>query len=359
MSRLFERYKFCGIDLKNRIVRSATMENMITPDALPSRELLEVYRQLALGEVGLIITSSTRSDRSWQWKPGSRNMCIDKDESIPAFSSITSVIHARGSKAAMQLGSFLAFNGDLVSPSGITYSWAPDVIPRALSIGEIEEIVKTYGEAGGRASQAGFDGVQIHAAHGYPLCSFLSPLYNQRTDRYGGNPENRTRIVVKIAAAIKQSAGEDFPVFIKMNVADFCNKGMIIDDAIEATKILAKSGIAAIETSGGMTGHDMTPLGSADESNWTEGYFLKYASALKAEVDIPVILVGGLRDLTMMETILDQGSADLVSMSRPFIREPELIKRWMDGDQEPSYCVSCNGCMDLYRNGEAVHCIME
>lgn len=358
MSGLFERFEFGGIDLKNRIVRSATMENMINPDAQPTHEVLEVYRRLAIGEVGLIITSSTRTNRDWQWKPGASNMCLDKDESIPAFSSIPSIIHAHGSKVAMQFGSFMAFDGDLVSPSGITYPWAPDATARALTAEEIGVIVRSYGEAGGRACRAGFDAVQIHAAHGYPLCSFLSPLFNRRDDRYGGNTENRTRIVLEIAAAIKENAGQDFPVFIKINVADFCNGGMVIDDAVESAKLMADNGIAAIETSGGMFGHDMTPLGPAEASDWAEGYFMDYASALKAAVDIPVILVGGLRDFTMIEAVLDQGRADLVSMSRPFIREPELIKRWMDGDPEPSHCVSCNGCMDLYKDGETVHCII-
>jgi len=359
MSRLFEPYDFCGIELKNRFVRSATMENMITPERLPSERLFNLYEDLARGAVGLIITSSTRPDRTWQWVPESKNMCIDKDELIPGFSSLAERVHSHGSKLAMQLGSFLKYGGDLVAPSPINYKWAPDVNARALTIEEIGEIIKAYGEAGDRAHKAGFDAVQLHAAHGYPLCSFLSPLFNQRDDQYGGSAENRARIVIEIAAEIKKRAGEDFPVFIKMNVADFCEGGMVIDDAVEVAKIMAQNGIAAIETSGGASGHEVTPLGPAESSKWTEGYFMEYASAIKEAVDVPVILVGGLREMNMMEEILAQGKADLFSMSRPFIREPTIIKRWMEGNREPSDCTSCNGCMDLFTDGEAVECIAE
>ena len=359
MSRLFEPYDFCGIELKNRFVRSATMENMVTPERLPSERLYNLYEDLAGGAIGLIITSSTRPDRNWQWAPTSKNMCIDRDELIPGFSSLADRIHAHGSKVAMQLGSFLTYGGDLVAPSSIIYQWAPDVTPRALTSKEIGEIIKIYGDAGERAHKAGFDAVQLHAAHGYPLCSFLSPLFNQRDDQYGGNAENRTRVISEITAEIKKRTSDNFPVFIKMNVADFCDDGMTIDDAVEAVKIMTQNGIAAIETSGGASGHDVTPLGPVEDSKWSEGYFKEYASAIKEAVDVPVILVGGLRDMDMMEEVLDQGKADLFSMSRPFIKEPAIIKRWREGNREPSDCISCNGCMDLFTQGETVECIVE
>lgn len=359
MSSLFEPYDFCGIELQNRFVRSATMENMATQERLPSEPLLNLYEDFARGAVGLIITSSTRPDRNWQWLPGSKNMCIDKDELIPGFSSLADRVHAHGSKVAMQLGSFVKYGEDLVAPSSVIYKWAPEVNARALTIKEIGAIIKAYGDAGERAHKAGFDAVQLHAAHGYPLCSFLSPLFNRRNDNYGGSAENRVRIVIEIAAEIRKKTGKDFPVFIKMNVADFCEGGMVIDDAVEVAKIMAQNGISAIETSGGATGHDVTPLGHSEGSKWTEGYFMEYAAAIKEAVDVPVILVGGLRDMNMMERVLDQGKADLFSMSRPFIKDPTIIKRWTEGSREPSDCTSCNGCMDLYMEGETVECIAE
>jgi 2,4-dienoyl-CoA reductase-like NADH-dependent reductase (Old Yellow Enzyme family) len=286
-------------------------------------------------------------------------MAIDSDGLIPGFSSLTERVHAHGSKLAMQLSPVFRYGGDMVAPSPIIFKWAPDITPRALTIEEIGEIVKVYGDAGERAYRAGLDAVQIHGAHGYPICSFLSPLFNQRDDKYGGSAENRARIVIEIAAEIRKRTEENFPVFIKMNVADFCQGGMTIDDAVDVAKVMTQNGIAAIETSGGANGHEVTPLGPVESSKWREGYFMEYASAIKEEVDVPVILVGGLRDFNMMEEVIDQGKADLISMSRPFIREPHIVKRWMEGNREPSDCTSCNGCMDLYSEGEAIECIVE
>jgi 2,4-dienoyl-CoA reductase-like NADH-dependent reductase (Old Yellow Enzyme family) len=360
MSELFEPYDFCGISLKNRFVRSPTSENLAAPDRGPSEELIELYEELARGEIGLIITSGSRADRTWEWGSQGKNMCIDKDELIPAFTELTDCVHSFGSKIALQLGSFFQYNGEPVAPSPMPYSWLPNVpTPRALTTEEIDSIVKIFGEAGERAKKAGFDAVELHAAHGYPLSRFLSPLFNQREDEYGGSPENRSRIIIEIAAEIRKRVGNEFPVFVKMGVVDFCEGGMTLEDGVAVAKAMSQNGIAAIETSSGTFGSEMNALGATDSSMWTEGYLMDYAAAVKAEVDVPVILVGGLRDINMMEEIISQGKADLVAMSRPFVIEPHLVKRWEEGDREPSHCISCNGCMDLYMDEEIVECIIE
>jgi 2,4-dienoyl-CoA reductase-like NADH-dependent reductase (Old Yellow Enzyme family) len=358
MSSLFQPYDFCGLQLYNRFVRSATVENMVKPERLPSSDLLDLYEDLARGGVGLIITSATRPDRTWDWRPDRRCMAIDEDAMIPEFMKLTARVHAHGSKIAMQLAPCFQYEGELVSPSGVPFRWAPGVTPKVLEVRQIAGIVKSSGEAAARAREAGFDAVQLHVAHGYLLCSFLSPLFNQRDDEYGGGPEKRARLILEIKEAIQDRAGGDFPVFIKMNVADFCEGGMALSDAVHVSKILTGNGIAAIETSGGASGHEVTPLGPVDHEKWSEGYFMEYAEAIKAEVDVPVILVGGLRDPSMMARIIDQGKADLISMSRPFLNEPAIVKRWREGDLDPSGCISCNGCMDLLNQGEVVRCIL-
>ncbi len=358
MSKLFEPYDFCGIKLKNRFIRSATSENL-AKNRLPTEQLFKLYKELARGEIGLIITSAMRPDRTWTRGPQQKNMVIDSDDSIPNFRELTNLMHSFGSKVALQLGSFFVFNGESVAPSAIPYTWIPGVTPRALTIQEIREIVEIYGTAGARAKKADFDAVQIHAAHGYPLSRFLSPRFNKRTDGYGGNPENGARIIIEIAAAIRERAGSDFPVFVKMGVVDFCEGGLAKEDGVEVAKALSQNGISAIETSAGTPGSEMNALGATNNSQWKEGYLIDYAAAIKAEVDVPVILVGGLREIDMMEDIISRGDADLVAMSRPFIIEPHLVKRWEEGDREPSHCISCNGCMDLYMEGETVECIIE
>jgi len=359
MSGLFEPYDFCGITLKNRFVRSATMENMTTREKSPSQSLCILYEELARSGVGLIISSSVRADRRWDPSHTSRNMCIDHDDVIPAFTELTRRIHAFESKVAIQLGSFYRYDGDLVAPSPVPYLNSPESCPRALRFEEIQKIVEKYGEAADRARRAGFDAVQINVAHGFPLCRFLSPHFNRRVDEYGGSAKNRSRIVIEITHEIKKRAGNDFPVFVKMNVADFCKGGMIVDEAIEMARIMTEHGVFAIETSGGGSGHDVTWLGPADPAQWFEGYFAKYAAAFKAELAVPVILVGGLRDVISMEDYVSRNLTDLVAMSRPFIKEPQIVRRWMDGDIRPAECVSCNGCLDVVKKGESVHCITE
>lgn len=356
---LFQPFEFCGMALRNRIMRSATMESMATPAKLPSEDLCKLYEELARGDVGLIMTSAVRADRRWDGAPDSKNMCLDRDDQIPAFTQLVDRVHALESKAAMQLGSFYRFEGDFVLPSMLARDHSIKPAPRELETAEIKHIIKTYGKAGERAWKAGFDAIQLNAAHGFPLSKFLSPLFNQRQDEYGGNSQNRARIIIEIVAAIKKRIDQDYPIFIKMNVSDFCDGGMTFDDAIAIAKILSRNGISAIETSGGTAGSDINQSGPTDPAKWTEGYFVNYAAAIKAEVEIPIILVGGLRNPAMMDDVLNDGKADLVAMSRPFIIEPRIVKRWMEGNLEPSGCISCDGCIEVFLSGEPVQCVQE
>ena len=153
-------------------------------------------------------------------------------------------------------------------------------------------------------------------------------MKNKRPDEYGGSTENRARIVSEIAAKIKQRTGNDFPVFLKMNVVDFCDGGIDVEEAVRIVDVVSKTGIAAVEASGGGIGHHMNWLGPAKNKEWREGYLRPQASELKSKISLPVIMVGGLREFTMAHDIIQNAEADLISMSRPFIREPDLIKRW-------------------------------
>jgi 2,4-dienoyl-CoA reductase-like NADH-dependent reductase (Old Yellow Enzyme family) len=335
------------------------MESMATPKKLPSEGLCKLYEDLAQGAVGLIMTSAVRADRHWDHASDSQNMCLDRDDQIPAFAQLVDRVHAFESKVGLQLGSFYRFKGDFVLPSMLTQDHSFKPAPRELETAEIKRIIKTYGKAGERAWKAGFDAIQLNAAHGFPLSKFLSPLFNQRQDDYGGSPKNRARIIIEIVAEIKKRIDQDYPVFIKMNVSDFCDGGMTLDDAIVIAKILSRNGISAIETSGGTAGSDINQSGPTDPAKWTEGYFINYAAAIKAEAQVPTILVGGLRNPTMMDDVLRDGKADLVAMSRPFIMEPRIVKRWMEGNHEPSGCISCDGCIEVFLSGEPVHCVQE
>ena len=359
MNLLFQPFEFCGIQLKNRFVRSATMENLASPEKLPSEDLMRLYEELARGGIGLIITSAVRPDRDWDPSAESKNMCLDRDDQLPAFSWLVDRIHAFESRVALQLGSFYRYAGDFVLPSMLQRDRSSRPLPRALETAEVKRIIVRYAEAGERAWRAGFDAVQLNAAHGFPLSRFLSPLFNRRDDEYGGSPENRARVILEISDEIRRKTDEKYPVFIKMNVADFCDGGMTLDDALEIAKIFAQNGISAIEASGGTANSTVTQSGPSDPSEWQEGYFLDYAAAIKSAVDIPIILVGGLRNPSMMAEIIEAGKVDLVAMSRPFIKEPHIVKRWMDGDREPAYCISCDGCLEAFLSRETLRCVME
>lgn len=360
MSFLFEPCDFLGLRLANRFVRSATLEGMATEKKTPSDPLLTLYEELAKGGVGLIITSAVRADRSWDPSPSSRNLCLDRDELVPDFSRLATKVHDLGSNVILQLGTFYRFEGELVGPSALPFQGpSGTTILRALEEREIATIVEGYAEAGRRAREAGFDAVQINGAHGFPLSRFLSPVFNKRNDRYGGSPEARARIIIEIKEAIHRKAGKGFPVLVKMNVSDFSQQGLFLEDAIETAIVLSKNGIDAIETSGGASGQAVTWLGAADDSQWVEGYFADYGALFKKAVNVPIILVGGLRNLKMLEALVREGKGDLVAMSRPFIREPRILERWRSGDLGPSDCSSCNGCLDFVLGGHPLQCAVQ
>jgi 2,4-dienoyl-CoA reductase-like NADH-dependent reductase (Old Yellow Enzyme family) len=351
-SILFKPFELAGIRLDNRFVRSATMENLAAEDRTPSSNLISLYEDLAQGGVGLIITSAVRADRTWDPHAGGKGLCLDRDDLIPSFKEMVERVHQAGSRIAVQLGSFFRYKNTMVIP----YAETVDDSKHMLTIEDIHRIVECFGEAGARSRKAGFDAIQINAAHAFPLSQFLSPCYNRRQDEYGGSTKNRARFLSEIVAKIKQRAGDDFPVFVKMNVADFCDGGIDVEEAVRIVDVISTGGIAAVEASGGGIGHYMTWLGPAKKKEWKEGYLRPYAAELKSKISIPLIMVGGLRNYTMAEEIIENAEADLISMSRPLIREPGLIKRWENGDRRATDCVSCNGCMGRFKENRQVEC---
>ncbi|MFW6180081.1 MAG: tRNA-dihydrouridine synthase, partial [Desulfohalobiaceae bacterium] len=207
--------------------------------------------------------------------------------------------------------------------------------------------------------KAGFDAVQIHAAHGYCLSQFLSPYFNQRQDEYGGDIEGRSRIVREVLQAIKIGAGTEYPVLIKINAQDFLSPGFSMQDMLEVCKMLAEEGLEAVELSGGtrVSGEYIPsrthPIKSAED----EVYYFQEAQQFKQAVDLPLILVGGIRSPEVAENLVTQDQADLISMSRPLVREPDLIQRWRSGNREPAACISDNKCFKPILNGEGIYCV--
>ncbi len=352
-SILFDPVNIAGLELKNRLVRSATAEAMATTDGRPTPQLKELYCALAEGEVGLIITSGATIE-AWPNLPetlGIRaGLAMHDDRFIADWPEIIEAVHARGAKIAMQFGhlgrqDIPQLRGSTpLAPSAVPIE-ATGVTPQAMTQADIMDLVEKFAQACGRIKQAGFDAAQIHGAHGNLVTNFMSPFTNRRQDEYGGSVENRARFVVEVVKRTRELVGPDFPLIIKLSFSDFVEGGLNPDEAVEMAAIMADSGIDCIEVSGGTLSEtpgriSMKNIKRPDQ----EAYFLPIAKALKDRVDVPVMLVGGLRSPEVMENALQDGAADLVSLCRPLIREPGLVGRWKDGDRAKATCKSCNTC---------------
>jgi 2,4-dienoyl-CoA reductase-like NADH-dependent reductase (Old Yellow Enzyme family) len=350
LETLFTPFDLAGIRLRNRIIRSATMEGLAKPDGSPSPELEALYEDLAKGGVGLISTSACLSDRTWSPDPRG-TLILDAKADLSAWRETAEAVHRAGAKFSVQLGPFFMMDGRRIGP------WSDSPKVQALSAAEIERIVYTYGQAAARAKDIGADAVQAHGGHGYPLAQFLSPLFNRREDAYGGSAAGRARIFVEIRKAIGDACGPDYPVWIKMNSMDGLPGGLVPAQAKDYAPILEQAGYAAIEVTGGSPTGSHDSRGPHDRKVWKEGFYLEGAALVKAQTKLPVAAVGGLRRPEMIAEILAEGKADLISLSRPLIREPGLIRRWQSGDLRPADCISCNGCAKMMGQGRGIFCV--
>jgi 2,4-dienoyl-CoA reductase-like NADH-dependent reductase (Old Yellow Enzyme family) len=354
-SILFQPVAIKGLELRNRFVRSATFEGMATDEGLPTRQLKDLYCRLAEAEVGLIITCGATIE-PWQNRPGTLGMlsppAMYHDRFVEPWLGLTEAVHARGARLAMQIGHLgrqdvpQLRGSSPLAPSAVPLEQS-GVTPREMTRAEIRDVVESFGQASRRVREAGFDAVQFHGAHGNLITNFMSPFTNRRTDRYGGSVANRARFAVEVIQRAREMVGPDFPLLMKISLDDYVDGGLRAGDAIEMAAVLAAAGLDCIEVSGGTLSESPGRIAVKGVSKTSqEAYFQGHAKALKRRVDIPVILVGGMRTPVVMEEALRQDAADFIAMSRPFIREPELLSRWKLGDRQGAKCVSCNQCFD-------------
>ncbi|NOX33197.1 MAG: NADH:flavin oxidoreductase [Deltaproteobacteria bacterium] len=362
MSKLFEPTSLIGMNLSNRFVRSATWEGLATTDGAVTPKLIDRMVELAKGGVGLIITSHTYISKEGQGTPW--QLGIYKDELIQGLKKLTTAVHENGGKIILQLahaGNYAEESLTQQPPLVVSnFEGLAETERKEITQDEIEKLIKSYATAAERAKRAGFDGVQIHSAHGYLLSQFLSPVFNKRQDEYGGSIDNRSRIHLEIYQSVRKVVGENFPILIKMNCGDFVENGLNIKESIQVAKLVATARFNAIELSGGFikTGKlSPSPSRPGINSQDKEAYFQKYAHKIKNEIAIPLILVGGMRSFKIAERIILEGTADYISMSRPFIREPDLINRWQSGDRRKAKCISDNLCFNPGFEGKGVYCV--
>jgi 2,4-dienoyl-CoA reductase-like NADH-dependent reductase (Old Yellow Enzyme family) len=367
MADLFEKTWINSLELSNRAVRSATWSGVADDRGYVTDVAVEFYRRLGAGGIGLIVTGYQHVMPNGIQSP----YMIGNFEAqqTQGLSRLAAAAHEGGGRIIPQLvhaggraNRVLLRKGDEVwAPSAIS---DPDtgLAPKEVTRQDILTLVEAYAAAASRSKQAGFDGVQLHGAHGYGINQFLSPAWNKRGDAYGGSAKNRYRFLGEVLEAVRATVGDDFPVLIKLAGHDYVEGGLSAEDSLQIARRLADDGIDAIEISGGSSaspkklGPARTKIRTAED----EAYFLELAALVKEAIPrVSVITVGGIRSLTTIRDLLSEGKADYIAMSRPFIREPDLMHRWMAGDTERSKCVSCNLCFAAALEGNGVYCKAE
>lgn len=363
MSELFKSNTINKMVLSNRFVRSATWEGMAGVDGSVTPVLCDLMARLARGGVGLIISGHASVRREGQAGPG--QLGVYDDHLIAGLSAMARAAHKEGGKIALQLA-----HAGCQAASGLTglEPVGPSVfksekgdLGRELTAEEIHEIAGSFGQGAARAREAGFDAVQIHAAHGYLLSQFLSPYFNKRKDEYGGSVANRARAVLEVFRSIRDSVGDSFPVLIKINSEDFLESGFSVEDMLQVAGFLETAGMDAIELSGGTVySGKLSPVrrGKLDSDD-QEAYYREAARRYKQSLRAPLMLVGGIRSYGVAERLVNEGLADYISMSRPLIREPELINRWKSGDIGKATCISDNLCFKPAIEGQGIYCVVE
>ncbi len=363
MRSLFDKTVIKGMGLANRLVRSATWEGMCEPDGRPTQKLADCYADLARGGVGLIISGYTFVRPDGKQFPG--QMGIHTDAFSAEMKKITGAVHDLGGKICMQLvhcggqTNSATAGRQPVAPSAVEVVQFPE-IPAELTRDDIAELIGLFSAGAARAKEYGFDAVQLHAAHGYLINQFLSPLTNRRDDRYGGSMENRCRFLMEVYRGVRGAVGSDFPVLVKLNASDNLEGGLELEDSLQAAKLLCEEGIDAIEVSGGTpSSGERSPVRVGITARELEAYNLPVTNRVKSVVSCPVMTVGGIRSFETADGIVRRGEADYIAMARPFIREPHLALRWQGGNEQRATCISCNGCFKPGIKEGGIYCVVE
>lgn len=370
MSKLFESVRIGSLELKNRFVRSATWEGMANEDGSSTKKLNSLMAKFAKNEVGLIITGHAYVSPEGQASPW--QLGIHDDAMVPGLKKMADKVHAEGGKICCQIahGGMRAMEKVTgLQPHGASSvdAQGQDRGCHAMELDEIAAKVEAFGAAAARAKEAGFDAVQIHAAHGYLISQFLSGAYNLREDEYGGSRENRERLLMDVYGAVRGAVGDEYPVLVKINAHDYQHdkfntvQPYDADDMVSACTRLSKAGVDAVEMSGGTPdSRRYVPIRMGMVKPGHEGYHRTGAGMYKkAGIETPLALVGGIRSFEAAEGFVNDDVCDLISMSRPLIREPNLIRRWKEGDRAIAECMSDNLCFKPARSGEGLYCLLK
>ena len=327
-----------GAAIKNRLMKSAMSEALGTTDNMATKAYPVLYRAWANGGIGLLITGNVMIDRRALGEPN--NVAIEDDRDMTLLKEWVAAATANDTQCWVQLNhpgkqSPKGLNEENLSPSAVPFAKSMQSFfdtPRAFEAKEIDDVILRFGRSAGLVKEAGFSGVQIHGAHGYLVSQFLSPHTNQRTDKWGGSAEHRREFVLAVYREIRRQVGDDFPIGIKLNSADFQKGGFTEEESLEVIKQLEKEGIDHVEISGGtyeqpsMSGKDIR-----DSTKQREAYFLQFAEKIRSEVKVPLAVTGGFRTAKAMNAALSSGSLDMVGLARPLAVDTQYPNKLLAG----------------------------
>lgn len=329
----------CGVELPNRVLKSAMSETLADETRAPNADLNVLYRRFSSGGAGLLITGNVMIDRRAISEPG--NVVVEDDRHIRELRDWAAAGTAYGNQLWMQINHpgrqaprGISSRQQALAPSAIPLSGAGMKqafgIPRELKPGEIEEIIARFARTAEIAKRSGFTGVQIHGAHGYLVSQFLSPLSNQRTDAWGGTPEKRMKFVLSVYQAIREQVGKHFPVSIKINSADFQRGGFSDEESLDVIQALSEAGIDLIEISGG--NYESPEMFSSKQSTRErEAYFLDFAEKARNRVSTVLAVTGGFRSAGGMANAVRSGAVDVVGLARSMCADPSIPRKVMSG----------------------------
>lgn len=324
-----------GTTIKNRFFKSAMSEGMGTRDFQPKKNIATLYKRWAEGGTGLIITGNIMVDPKGTAEPG--NIVFDKNSNMEILKDWAKQGQQHGAKVMVQLN----HPGKQVPKTIAKETVAPSTIPlgnglnklfstpRALTTSEVEELVQKFVTSAKVAKEAGFSGVQIHAAHGYLISQFLSPHDNRRTDKYGGSLENRMRFLKEIYLGMREELGKDFTIGIKINSTDFKEDGLTEEDSLKTIIELANLGLDFVEISGGT--YERPAMMGATSKSTNQVFFAEYSKKLKQKIEIPVVVTGGIRSINAMNTLLNDNTTDFIGIARPLTIDPNIPNKIKQG----------------------------
>eukprot|EP00727_Mastigamoeba_balamuthi_P014575 m51a1_g9742 hypothetical protein (357) ;mRNA; r:1568426-1569906 len=328
-----------GLRLRTRTARSATWECLASESGEPTPALCSLMASMARSGVGLIVTGfvSVRSEGKSEY---THQLSLCNDQVAESHRELVRAVHDNGGLICAQIGDAgrMAPRETRVGPS------ADDSGTREATPADIDAFVAAFAAAAARAQRVGYDAVQLHACHGSLVSQFLDGSVNKRSDDYGGSLENRARLVLRIVGAVRAAVGPHYPVFAKLNTDDYAEGGLTVADSARVAVWLADAGVGMLEASSN------APIGKGGVQ--PEGFHREGAAAWRRALAgrrVAVCLVGGIRDPRTAQGLIDEGVCDMVAMSRPFIREPDVVAKWRQGTK--SACVSCNGCWNSIRKG--------